>query len=290
MDQGPGEAAAVNDGFNKLFSSIVTSTIWQEPDHTRLAWITLLAIADKHGEVAGSIPGLANIANIPVESFRKAIEVLMSPDPDSRTELYEGRRIEKIDGGFRLLNHGKYRAILSKEATRASKAAYMRAQRERERAERGDTVEESGKSGQPKQRQRQKQKQKATPCSPPPGDDTAGAAVPRETRAQAIRFDKFIESLAGAQAISKDDPIFEYAKNAAIPRAYISLAWFAFRQYHLDRPDKRQLDWRAVFRNYVRENYLKLWRTTAEGGYELTDRGEQQQRAYAAARAERDNG
>ena len=91
-----------------------------------------------------------------------------------------------------------------------------------------------------------------------------------------------MESLGGQPAISRDDPIHDYARTAGIPPRYLLLAWHVFRAYHMDRPDKTQLDWRAVFRNYVRECYLKLWRPTADGGYELTPKGEQAMREMDA--------
>jgi hypothetical protein len=81
----------------------------------------MLAMADKHGRVWGSIPGLANRARIDVEACRGAIASFLSPDADSRTKEYEGRRIEEIDGGWRLLNHAKYRAIQDEENVRESK-------------------------------------------------------------------------------------------------------------------------------------------------------------------------
>ena len=49
-------------GYSKLFSEICDSTIWREPDHVRIVWITMLAKANKHGEVMASIPGLADAA------------------------------------------------------------------------------------------------------------------------------------------------------------------------------------------------------------------------------------
>jgi hypothetical protein len=289
--------------FTKLFSSITSSTVWMEPSGTRLTWIAMLANADRKGRVFASLPGLAHLARVTLEECEAAITTFLAPDKFSRTPAHEGRRIEPIEGGWQLLNYAYYRGIRDEEDTRASKREYMREQRAKGKGEvPRETDGKSGTSGstsgtvepggpKQKQRQRKKQSEKATaPCSPPPGDGVAPAAdVPRGTRAQAIRFDKFIESLAGAQAIPPDDPIFKYAADAKLPRKYIALAWFAFRQYHLDRPDKKQLDWRAVFRNYVRENYLKLWRTTPEG-YELTDKGEQQTRAKEAADAERARG
>jgi hypothetical protein len=115
--------------YTKLFSSITESTIWCESDQTRLVWITMLAMADKYGRVWASIPGLANRARVPVEAARKAVEVLLSPDPDSRTTAQEGRRIEVIDGGWRLINHMKYRAICDDEARAAYKREWDRKNR-----------------------------------------------------------------------------------------------------------------------------------------------------------------
>jgi hypothetical protein len=108
--------------YTKLFNSIVTSTIWTEDDQTRIVWITMLALADKHGEVQGSVPGLARIAGVPVEATRRALEKFQQPDPDSRTQDDQGRRIETIDGGWALINHAKYRAMASKEDEKTANA------------------------------------------------------------------------------------------------------------------------------------------------------------------------
>lgn len=116
--------------FTKLFSSITESTIWMEPHATRLVWITMLAMTDRNGLVFGSVPGLAHRARVSVEECRAALRTLLEPDPESRTPDHGGRRIEVIDGGWRLLNHAKYRAIQSDEAVRSSKREHMRRKRE----------------------------------------------------------------------------------------------------------------------------------------------------------------
>lgn len=105
-------------GFTKLFSTLVTSTIWREDDKTRVVWITMLALSDRYGVVAASVPGLAAMANVEVEDCRRALTRFMAPDPDSRTEEHDGRRIEKIAGGWRLLNYEKYREAGRGEARR----------------------------------------------------------------------------------------------------------------------------------------------------------------------------
>lgn len=119
--------------FTKLFNSITESTVWCEPDRTRLVWITMLAMADRHGRVWASIPGLANRARVPVEDCRTAIDTFLAPDRDSRTDLNEGRRIEPIDGGWRLLNHQKYRDIRDEESIKEAKRKYAANRRAKEK-------------------------------------------------------------------------------------------------------------------------------------------------------------
>lgn len=114
--------------FTKLFSSITESTVWCESSDVRIVWIAMLAMADRHGRVFGTIPGLANRARVPVSACREAVKRFMEPDEDSRTKEHEGRRIREIDGGWVLLNHGKYRSIRDEEERLAYKA-----QKERER-------------------------------------------------------------------------------------------------------------------------------------------------------------
>ena len=121
--------------FTKLFASITESTVWCESDSTRLAWITMLAMADSRGRVWASVPGLANRARISVDAARDTIATFLAPDPDSRTPDHDGRRIEPIDGGWRLLNHEKYRSIRDEESIKESKRRYINARREKERAE-----------------------------------------------------------------------------------------------------------------------------------------------------------
>ena len=92
-----------------MFSSLITSTIWREDKDTKIVWVTMLAMANIAGQVEGTIPGLAAIANLTIPECETALKKLMSPDPYSRTKDKEGRRIEEIDGGWVLINHAKYR-------------------------------------------------------------------------------------------------------------------------------------------------------------------------------------
>jgi len=108
--------------FTKLFASITDSTIWRESDHTRILWITMLAMADRDGVVSASIPGLADRARIPIEATLIALDKLKAPDEWSRSKENEGRRIADVDGGWILLNYEKYRARATAEQTREKTA------------------------------------------------------------------------------------------------------------------------------------------------------------------------
>lgn len=118
-------------GYTKLFSSIVTSTIWQEDSDTKVVWVTMLALADPDGVVQASIPGLAHVAGVSLEACQKALNIFTSPDQFSRNPAYEGRRIDAVEGGWQILNYELYREKMSVE-DRKNKAA-ARAQRYRDR-------------------------------------------------------------------------------------------------------------------------------------------------------------
>lgn len=122
----------MTNGFTKLFSSIVTSTIWQESHETRIVWITLLALADAQGRVEGSIPGLAHLAHVDLAACEQALERLMAPDPYSRTKDHEGRRIEIIDGGWKILNYQKYRERRDPEKRREQTRDAVRRHRQKQ--------------------------------------------------------------------------------------------------------------------------------------------------------------
>lgn len=118
-------------GYTKLFGSIVASTIWREPKETKIVWITMLALANKSGVVEASIPGLADLARVSIPECEASLACLMSPDPYSRTKDNEGRRVEEVDGGWRLLNHAKYRAKMGKDERREYLAQKQRESRAR---------------------------------------------------------------------------------------------------------------------------------------------------------------
>lgn len=131
-------------GYTKLFSSIIGSTIWREPDHVRLVWITMLALKDRHHIVEASVPGLADFARVSVEACLAALEILKGPDPHSRTKDHDGRRIEDVDGGWRVLNGEKYREKMNSDERREANRIYQQRHRRRKTPQPGQGLVDRG--------------------------------------------------------------------------------------------------------------------------------------------------
>lgn len=111
-------------GFTKLDSGIVNSSIWSEPLATRVVWITMLALSNRFGLVKASTSGIQRSANVSVEQCEEAMDILQAPDLDSRSLDFDGRRIERVDGGWKILNYERYREFTysdSEEALRQRK-------------------------------------------------------------------------------------------------------------------------------------------------------------------------
>lgn len=162
-------------GWTKLFSSIVTSSIWSESHATRVVWVTMLSQADADGIVQGSVPGFARIANVTVDEMRTAVEKLSAPDQDSSTPDHEGRRIESIGCGWKILNYRAYRD--RGQAKEGSKAPAMRAYRARQRAGKiPSQVTHGNELPQAVTSEPEERGEKQVPPNPPEGGQSGGDA------------------------------------------------------------------------------------------------------------------
>jgi len=121
-------------GYTKLFTEIIMSTVWREPNHVRLLWITMLALKDRWHVVNASIPGLADSARISMDECIEALTILSEPDEFSRTKDFDGRRIETCDGGWIILNGEKYRNKMSLDERREYQRIKQKEYRDRKRS------------------------------------------------------------------------------------------------------------------------------------------------------------
>lgn len=99
-------------GYTPVFGSIFQGTLCGKYPDTA-AWLFLLALADKNGEVDMTAQFISAVTGMPVDDLTACIERFMQPDPCSRSAAEEGRRLVLIDQsrpwGWRIVNHGYYR-------------------------------------------------------------------------------------------------------------------------------------------------------------------------------------
>jgi hypothetical protein len=105
--------------YNKLFTKILDSSIWLESDATRLVWLTLLAAMDEDGFAQfASVANLAHRARVTLDACTEAARCLEAPDANSGDPDHGGRRLERVDGGWVVLNAGKYRLMVTRVVAR----------------------------------------------------------------------------------------------------------------------------------------------------------------------------
>ena len=101
--------------YNKLFASILDSSVWLEEPPTKVVWVTLIAAMDENGFAHFSaVQNLANRAYLPLKVTEKAVKILESPDPNSADKEFDGRRIERVPGGWMVLNARKYHDLTTR--------------------------------------------------------------------------------------------------------------------------------------------------------------------------------
>jgi len=119
--------------FAKVFRQIFESSI-AEKHEVRHTFMDLLVLSDSEGVVDMTHEAIARITNVPIEIIRATITELETPDPQSRNEKAEGRRLQRLDGhrnwGWEIVNYESYRQMRDEEARRA----YFRERKREQRA------------------------------------------------------------------------------------------------------------------------------------------------------------
>jgi hypothetical protein len=118
--------------YNKIFTKILDSSVWLESTPTRIVWITLLAAMDEVGFCPfAAVGNVASRARVTDEEARDAIATLESPDTAAPHQEHEGRRIERVPGGWIVINAKKYRDIVTR--AQAQETTRQRVSRFREK-------------------------------------------------------------------------------------------------------------------------------------------------------------
>jgi hypothetical protein len=120
--------------FAPLWSGIVDSSIWDEPDYVVKVFLTMMALKDADQICRLNTYQLATRARKSELEVIDALRILSSPDTRRIGEQeFEGRRVQAVEEGFLLLNGVKYTKMMSEEMARRRNARAQAAYRERQR-------------------------------------------------------------------------------------------------------------------------------------------------------------
>lgn len=101
--------------WKRAYESVLSSSIMEEPPCVRLVFHYMILVADTRGFCIGTEETLSRRFNIPLNDFREAIEILVAPDSKSRSPENEGRRIQRVRGGWLILRHEHYQPRLGRK-------------------------------------------------------------------------------------------------------------------------------------------------------------------------------
>ena len=121
-----------------VFEAIIDSSVWAEPDHVRITWMTMLFKKDHQHMVYGTAFNIAQWARKSEKEVIEALKILSEPDR-RRIEKQEfgGRRIEKVGhNGWLILNAAKYQELMVAGNEKARKRRWAAQKRMQDKADR----------------------------------------------------------------------------------------------------------------------------------------------------------
>lgn len=181
-------AGGVVAGYTPVFDSVFHGTLcgkWP----TLPVWLTILPMADKNGHIDMTFQAMSALTGWPIDLLRQAITELCAPDPESRSDAEEGRRLVPIDPsrswGWRVVNHGKYREKARKatfDAARVEDGRNAERLRARRSATRDDPTRPDATRADPPSNTNTNTNEEKTPTArSAPREAGKPKPVPRET-------------------------------------------------------------------------------------------------------------
>lgn len=85
------------------FARLLIDSVWFAPGAAKLVWVAIVGMMDEDGLVEAYAGAVARRAGVSEAECEAALEWLASPDPYSQFKNHEGRRIESVDRGWRVL-------------------------------------------------------------------------------------------------------------------------------------------------------------------------------------------
>lgn len=110
----------MRETFIPLFTSTIRSSLWSLPGDCIKVFLTLALEADPEGCVSASVDGIRRLVDLPLADVQRHLDTLSAPDPHSkdtsRDPSKDGRRIERIPNGWRVVNIEWYREECRRQA------------------------------------------------------------------------------------------------------------------------------------------------------------------------------
>lgn len=171
-----------------LFSKVVNSSLWDEDDATVKIFITMLVLKDSDHVVRHSAFAIAKMARKTEREVLDALKKLQSPDRKRiEPQPHEGRRVQKVEDGYQILNGEYYESlmrIVNRRAYKAAKEAEYR--RRRKESKISAQAKESGKqAGAAQALQEGFEPERAAPAAPAAAPPEPGVTPQEQQRALA---------------------------------------------------------------------------------------------------------
>jgi hypothetical protein len=118
------------DFYTPIFSKIVDSSLWDEPDYVVKVFLTMLAKKDRDFIVRGNAYNISCWSRKTEAETLDALKILSAPDKRRlEPQPFEGRRIERVEDGWLILNGKYYQDLMGTINRRAKKAMYEKKRR-----------------------------------------------------------------------------------------------------------------------------------------------------------------
>jgi len=223
-------------GYTPVFDTVFSGSLYGRYPDTA-AWLFFLAMADWQGHVDRTPEYIAGVTGMPLKALRGCIDRFTAPDPHSRSQAFEGRKLVLIDvsraWGWKVVNIEVYRKKAS-DRNRTESGADA----ERKRVARASRPEVSHGVPRRPTASRHSDTDTDSKSKKPPTGVVRGVKVRKPSPASLIPTDFNADTDLTAYAVER------------LPGVDVSTFTAQFRDWATAQ-GREYVDWRAAFRTRV---------------------------------------